>query len=154
MVKKKLFFGIILITLLLTSLYGCLSIDYEGDLQNGYKVGKTSSLSFGIFSNKNGSGFSREYITGINVKGNIVFGKIDVVPKKLQRLVSGEKRHPGYFILDTKTDLYRLGLEKQEWLKELRKVGILEEPILIQPSEFRNEPALVTMIKAIILGQR
>ena len=155
MIQIKKIANLALILLFLsTILCSCLPVDYEGDLPNGYKLGKSNSLSLGVFSMKNRSGFSEEYITKMNIKGNIVFGKIDLVPPNLQRLVVGEKRHPGYFILDTKTGLSQLGLERQKWLEELKKVGISEEPTLIPPSAFRNEPAIVTMIKAIVLGQR
>ena len=151
---RRIFKLALTLMFLLTSSYGCLPVDYVGDLPNGYKVGKNNSTSISIFSTKDQTGFSKEYITRMNVRGSIVFGKIETIPPEPQRRVVGEKRHPGYFILNTETGLYQLGLERQNWLKELRKVGILEEPTLIRPSAFRNEPALVTMLKAIILGKR
>lgn len=151
---KKVTHWILLLLYLAIISCGCLPVDYEGKLPNGYILGRNNNLSLVIFSRKSGSSFSEEYITKMNIKEDIVFGKIDTIPPDLQRLVIRQKRHPGYFILDTKTGLFQLGLEKQKWLEELEKLGISEEPTLMSPSAFRNEPAIVTIVKAIFLGQR
>lgn len=132
---------------------GCMPIDYEGNLTNGYRVFKSNSLSISITSSDGSAIISEEYITRINVKGGFIFGRIDPLKPELQRLVIN-KRHPGYFIVNTKNRSYRLGLEKQEWLNELKKVGIDKEPVLWRPSSFRNELAPITALRAIIFGQR
>lgn len=126
-------------------------VDYSGDLANGYTLIKTSSISYAI-SPTNRSILLNEYITGINAKGNIIFGKIGALTPDQQRLVQDD-RHPGYFIVDTNTGSFVLGLEEQEWLEELSKAGI-SEPILRRPSSFRDEPALITALRAIIWGKR
>ncbi|QYO63755.1 hypothetical protein [Leptolyngbya sp. 7M] len=113
----------------------CMPIDYEGNLVNGYKIVKTSGISFAITYPGTTVLVPEEYITGINVKGDIIFGRIDPLTPELQRLVEG-KQHPGYFIVNTKTHTYQLGLGKQEWLDELKKAGVLKEPILYNPVYF------------------
>lgn len=139
--------------LALSSCLGCMPIDYEGNLVNGYKIVKTSGISYVIAYPDSSISVYTENITGINVKGNFIFGKIDPLKPELQRLVTN-KRNPGYFILDTKKHAYRLGLDKQEWLNELNKVGIDREPVLRRPSYFRSELAPITALRAIMFGRR
>ncbi|XQQ05388.1 MAG: hypothetical protein EDM05_65160 [Leptolyngbya sp. IPPAS B-1204] len=125
----------------------------QGDLVNGYKIVRTSSISYVIVYPDSSISVHTENITCINVKGDFIFGRIDPLEPELQRLVTN-KRHPGYFIVDTKTHSYQLGLEKEEWLDELKKIGIEQEPSLRRPSSFRNELAPITALRVIIFGQR
>jgi hypothetical protein len=141
------------LALALSSCLSCMPVDYEGDLVNGYKIVKTSGISYVITYPSSSVSVHTENITGINVKGDFIFGRIDPLKPELQRLVIN-KRNPGYFIVNTKTHSYQLGLEKKEWLDELKKVGIDREPVLRRPSSFREELAPITALKAIIFGQR
>ena len=89
---------------------------------------------------------------GPNVDGYRVYDKVIV-----GYVVSVESRNPnyrhqasdsdtpGYFIIDVTMDRVYSGLNKREWLEELRKVGVRSEPRLFRPSIFdkllgRNKP--------------
>jgi hypothetical protein len=139
--------------IILSICVACVPIDYEGNLINGYKLFKTNSISIAIISSGGSVLIPEEHITDINAKGDFIFGRIEPLTPEQQQLVKDE-RHPGYFIVNTRTRFFQSGLKKEEWLDELRKIGIETEPVLQQPSSFRNESALITALKAIIFGQR
>jgi hypothetical protein len=143
--RMRQLWGIFIMLMLLVK---CTPFDYEGELSNGYRLDKFNSSEIGI---SHGLIIFKGDINWMNVKDNLVFGKVDELPPEIQRTrTSKSEAPPGYFILDTKTGLHRLGLEKEGWLRELDKVGISKEPNLKMPTAFASEPFLITVFKLII----
>lgn len=141
-------YALVAISLLIPSLSSCMPVDYSGELVNGYTLYRTSGISIGIDSPNEGILFI-DNITRINIENDLIFGKISELEPELQRFVR-DQQNPGYFIVDTETDDFVLALSQKEWLERLAENDISEEPVLLRPSSFRDEPALVTMLKAIL----
>ena len=121
-----------LILLLAFVLNGCLPTDAQYSLPNGYRLAETSSIQM-LISDSRSRGLFYGNITRINFEGNIVFGIMDPLPSNYQHLIDKRYEHLGYFILDTESGTFQLGLDKQSWLNVLKQEGISEEPTLISP---------------------
>lgn len=134
--------------IMLALLVKCTPFDYEGELPNGYELFKANSTEIGIAK---GLVLLTGDINWMNVKEDLVFGKVDELPAERRRTeVQKYEAPPGYFILDTETGSLQLGLEKEEWLNELAKVGISEEPNLEMPTAFASEPFFITVFKLFL----
>lgn len=137
--------GVLFILLLFVK---CTPLDYEGELPNGYKLFKANSTEIGI---SRGLILFTGDINEMNVKGDLVFGKVDELPPEIQKnRIRKIEAPPGYFILNTRTGSLQLGLDEQKWLSELRKTGVLEKPALMMPTAFAEEPLLITTLKFIL----
>lgn len=147
--KAKRLLGILLIIMLLVK---CTPFDYEGKLPNGYEFYEANSLEIGI-TLRNLVVFKGN-ISHMNVKGNLVFGKVDKLPREIQKSrqeiqADENEAPPGYFILDTKTNALQLGLDREKWLNNLSRLGISGEPTLRMPTAFADEPRVITVFKLI-----
>ncbi|QYO64135.1 hypothetical protein [Leptolyngbya sp. 7M] len=146
--KTRRLLGLFIILMLLVK---CTPFDYEGKLPNGYEMNKTSSTNIAI---ARGLTVFRGDINRMNIRGNIVIGRVDELPSEEQRTRTSKfEAPPGYFILDTKTGSFQLGLEKEAWLRQLKKVGISEEPNLKMPTAFASEPFLILNVPEPIQSQ-
>jgi hypothetical protein len=100
--------------------------DYERVLFNGYRVFRANSSQVSIVDG------SRNIIVGPSVtqyshQDPLIFGEVDT---SNWELISDE---PGFFLLNTKSGSVEKGLEKAEWIRSLRKVGIENVPRLREP---------------------
>jgi len=86
-------------------------------------------------------------VDGYRVYDRAIVGHVECVeghnPNYKHR--AGDSETPGYFIIDVTIDRVYNGLNKREWLEELRKFGVRSEPRLFRPSVFdkflgRNKP--------------
>lgn len=145
MITIRQLLGVLIMLILFVK---CTPFDYEGRLPNGYEINKVSSTNIAI---ARGLTVFRGDINRMNVRGSIVFGRIDKLSPEEQRTRTSKfEAPPGYFILDTKTGSFLLGLEKEAWLRQLEKLGISEEPTLRMPTAFANEPRFITIVKLFI----
>lgn len=104
--------------------------DYNIKVRRGYRLVRTNADSIMIYR--------QDYrfvvppkIVGLNVHGDIIFGKVESSPDADLPSV------PGFFVLNTKkSQSVRIGLDKHTWLSLLKGYGISEEPALKKPSRF------------------
>ncbi|MHC4132073.1 MAG: hypothetical protein ACYSSP_13090 [Planctomycetota bacterium] len=114
--------------------------DYAIHLVNGYELVRTNAPSVFIYrpySADNVVERSCEVppkIVGINIYGDIVFGKTEYAPDADDR--GQTEAGAGFFILDTKNHQVQLGLDKDAWLISLKELGMSKEPSLNKPSRF------------------
>jgi len=103
--------------------------DYSTNLVGGYELLRTNACSIMIY--RDGSGFVvPPKVVGLNVRGDIVFGKVEDSP------CADFSSVPGFFVLNTKSGVVRTGLDKRSWLSVLKGHGITKEPPLREPSRF------------------
>lgn len=145
--REKQLLGVVITLLLLVK---CTPFDYEGKLPNGYELVKTNSSEI-VVTSRRSVVFAGD-INQMGVRENLVFGKIDELPPEIKRnrLNDDSDGPPGYFILDTRTGSFQLGLAKGEWLSRLEKLGISGEPALRGPTVFADEPRFITIFKLFI----
>lgn len=70
-------------------------------------------------------------IDGYKVINGLVVGHV-VVAERSEK----EYSKPGYFIINTKTDVVLQSLDKKTWLDSLRILGVNEDPALSMPTMF------------------
>ncbi len=100
--------------------------DYAKPLPNGYELNRTNASTILIFTPE--EDYPREIIVPPKIVSwgrvkDVVFGEVVDSPNSSV----SEDSVPGYFILDTQNGVVLLGLSEEEWLKELKSLGI-EEP--------------------------
>lgn len=99
-------------------------------LPNGYAVFFASSTEASLVkpATKGGECLAGPHVAELGHSGKHIFGRI--APMK------GAPRHPdqapGYFLIDSTSDKVTTGLAREDWLAELRAVGI-ESPKLLPP---------------------
>jgi hypothetical protein len=69
------------------------------------------------------------------IAGALVIGRAEI-PKSLSNQEPPLRELPGYFVVDTGSGWFRDGLERAQWLAELRARGLSEVPDLSPPSRF------------------
>lgn len=94
-------------------------------LPNGYEFFRASRLE--IYISKDGSLELGPAVSSFETDGDLVFGTITGLPRR----EPDDLDTLGYFILDTKSGEVQKGLTKEQWLEELGKRGISDEPKLI-----------------------
>ena len=100
--------------------------DYAKPLPNGYELNRTNASTILIFTPE--EDYPREIIVPPKIVSwgrvkDVVFGEVVDSPNSSV----SEDSVPGYFILYTQNGVVLLGLSEEEWLKELKNLGI-EEP--------------------------
>jgi hypothetical protein len=126
---------------------------YNIKLVNGYRVVKINADEIFIFppdsvhfSVYDGHWAVPPKVTGINLLNEIVFGKIE----RSSNAYPGPQGQPGFFILDTKNHKVKLGMDKENWQRELKSFGISGELLLKKPSQLFTVSILEIAISVIL----
>jgi hypothetical protein len=121
------FFRCILLTGILASGWN----DYDIALFEKYRLIRTNAYTV-MICNSEDDLIIPPKITGLGVKRNLIYGVCEKIKESDIEGVSG------YFLVDTQKSIVKVGLTKEVWLAELKKYGILKEPVLKKPSKYWN----------------
>lgn len=106
--------------------------DYAIELPKGFSIDRVYAGA-NLLVNPRSEIIVAPNIDGYQVTARLIFGHVS--DKNLLGRDSIDSR-PGFFILNMDTDSLVLGLEEARWLDELKKMGVVEKPILKEPSRF------------------
>lgn len=103
--------------------------DYKISLPGGYSLWEFSSERIGLVSpDPEPRIIAGPHVDGYRVYTNVIVGHV------VSRLEFDEMTVGGYFILELKSGDIHQGLDRKEWLSEMRHYGIHQLPKLHAPS--------------------
>lgn len=108
--------------------------DYSVSLPNGYSLARIYSGAILIHHTSKGVVINAN-VDRYKVLDEFIVGHVTLAELTPERNYS----KPGYFIINTKTNEVKEGLDKQVWLETLKKMKIMSEPDLSKPSRFDRD---------------
>lgn len=102
-------------------------------LPNDYEMMSQYTGSVSIY-NSNRVGVIPATVDGYVVAGDFVIGHTSL---GWDKIVARKYSKPGYFIVNTETDVVVQGLDKESWLARIKELGITTAPQLYTPAALR-----------------
>jgi len=124
LVRLRLLAALALLPLL--ALTGCAR---RAPLPGGYKVFQGSSHEVALAGGKYGAYVAGAELARLGSEGTLIFGEITLMPGR----PASDSDTPGFFLLDTTTEVIQKGLSRENWLKKLHEAGVKGEPKLDYP---------------------
>jgi hypothetical protein len=123
----------ILLAFVLVTVIGAMSCgaEYPVELPGSYQLDQVHSGAVAITHPATGIVIYAS-VDGYAVVGSVIVGHVSQAKRDPER----EFSRPGYFIIDTRTNDAKQGLDKNSWLESLRSLGVMSEPKLHKPSRF------------------
>jgi hypothetical protein len=108
--------------------------DYSIQLPGGYRLSQVYAGAVHIVRPDQGIAV-HSHVDRYAVVGHLVVGHVTRAEHEMERSLS----RPGYFILDTKTGTVKEEVDLESWLRDLRRLGVADEPALSAPSRFHRD---------------
>lgn len=125
-IKSNKLVPYIVFLVIVFSISGCGSPDYDTPLLNGYRLVRTNAYTVYIFPPESvkqlkyqGAWAVGPKIVALNTSDSIIFGKVEHSPN-----ADPGPTKPGYFILDTSKHEVVMGLNHDDWINKLKEYGI------------------------------